>query len=379
MNPMAILGITIGSVVLLWLIITVSKRRARRAQARPTSYELGLDAMVAGEREAAVRHLKGAVREDPRNLDAVIKLGDLLRQRGHVKQATQLHRELLVKRRLPKETRSTITQCLALDLAAAQRWPEVIETLGALGKPAKMPTEMLILLRDAHEAMGTLDLAIAAHAEILRRAPAGQPTMAIFRAHMGHIAYLKGDTAKARAEFLAALKEDPSGTAVANLYLGDMAAEEGSLDRAVVFWMKLVADAPERAHLAFERLERAYFELGDFGRMLSVYEDVVSRAPSSTGALNGLSKMHERKSDMEEAERLARESVKHEGDTAVGHQRLLEVLIAAGRFEEASRLALRFVAEISAAAATERCPFCGESRDATHWRCSGCKAWTDAR
>ncbi len=379
MSPMAVIAIPVVAAFLLYLLIRLSRRRARRAAERPTSYELGLDAMVAGEHEAALKHLKGAVRQDPRNLDAVIKLGDLLRQRGNIKQATQLHRELLVKRRLPKETRAAILQCLALDLAAAERWPEVIETLGGLSKPAKMATDMLVLLRDAHEATGALDQAVAAHTEILKRAPAGQPTMAIYRAHMGLIALKRGDTAKARAEFLVALKEDPVGTAVSNLYLGDMAAEEGSTDRALVFWMKLVADAPDQAHLAFERLEKAYFEMGDFGRMLGVYEDVVARAPSSTAALCGLSKMHERKGDMEDAARLANEAIKHEGSTAVGHRRLIEVLIAGGRFEEAARTALSHLETVSKSATVETCPFCGGARDATHWRCSGCKAWTDAR
>jgi len=379
MSPLATIGIPVGAALVLWLLLVASRRRARRAAARPTSYELGLDAMVAGERDAAVRHLKGAVREDPRNLDAVIKLGDLLRQRGHVKQATQLHRELLIKRRLPKKTRAAILQCLALDLAAAEKWDEVIETLGGLSKPPKMTTDMLVLLRDAYEATGDLDQAIQAHADILKRAPAGQPSMAIYRAHMGLIALKRGDTAKARAEFHSALKEDPVGTAVANLYLGDMAAEEGNTDRALVFWMKLVADAPERAHLAFDRLEKAYFEMGDFGRMLGVYEDVVSRAPSSTAALCGLSKMHERKGDMEEAARLAKEAIKHEGTTADGHRRLLEVLIAGSRFEEAARTALTYLGTISESTAVETCPFCGGACKATHWRCSSCKARTDAR
>ncbi len=379
MSPTAILGVAAGSAIFLWFVIGFSRKRARRAAARPSSYELGLNAMVAGEREAAVRHLKGAVREDPRNLDAVIKLGDLLRQRGHVKQATQLHRELLVKRRLPKETRATILQCLALDLAAAERWPEVIETLAGLSKPGRMPSDMLVLLRDAHEATGALDQAITAHAELLKRSPAGQPTMAIYRAHTGLLALKLGDAAKAKAEFLAALKEDPLGTALANLYLGDMAADEDDLNRAVGFWMKLVADAPARAHFAFERLEKAYFDIGDFGRMLGVYEDVVARAPSSTAALNGLSKMHERKGDMDEAAHLAAEAVKHEGRTAVGHERLIEVLIASDRFEEAARTALAYLGTITDSAAIETCPFCGETRDATHWRCSGCKVWTDAR
>ncbi len=378
MDPKLIIGIGLGVVIVLYALSGLGRRRARRAAARPSSYELGLNAMVAGERESAVRHLKGAVREDPRNLDAVIKLGDLLRQRGHVRQAIQLHRELLVKRRLPKETRSTILECLAKDLAAAERWPDVVQTIGELSKPARLLPEMLVLLRDAHEATGELSQAIHAHAELIKRSPAGQPSLAVYRAHIGYIAYRLGDGARAKSEFLAALKDEPVKTAQANLYLGDMARDDGELDRAVAHWMKLVSDAPEKAHLVFDRLERAYYSMGDFGRMMGVYEDVVSRSPSNTAALNGLSKMHERKGDLDEALRLARESIKHEGRSGAGHRRLVEVLITAGRFEEASRVALEHLESLAHVLEDETCPFCGEPRDAALWRCPGCKAWTDA-
>ena len=86
---------------------------------------MGIDALIAGNRDAAMKHLADAVREDPRNLDGYVKLGNLLRERGQIRQAIQVHRELLVKRKLPAAIRSEIVKSLARDLAPAANWPEV--------------------------------------------------------------------------------------------------------------------------------------------------------------------------------------------------------------------------------------------------------------
>ena len=72
------------------------RRRARKRVDEETADQKGLDALIAGHRDDALKHLARAVREDSRNVDAYIKLGSLLRERGQVRQAIQAHRELLV-------------------------------------------------------------------------------------------------------------------------------------------------------------------------------------------------------------------------------------------------------------------------------------------
>jgi lipopolysaccharide biosynthesis regulator YciM len=368
-------------IVVVIVVAALIAWRARRPRARrieeETSYERGLDALISGDRGAALRHLKQAVRDDPRNIDAYIRLGVILRERGQIRQAIQVHRELLVKRRLPEATRIEITKNLALDLAEARRWGEVVEHVRSLPRPDRADLRMLRLLRDAYEATGDLDQAVAAHREILKTSSSSEePPIGVYRAQAALQALRRGDRDAARSAFAAAIKESPEAI-VANLHLGDMAAEDEDTERAVAFWMKLVNEKPSCAHLVFDRLERAYYELGDFGRMLSIYEDVITRSPSNVQALCGLSKMLQRKGETNEALELAKEAIKHEGSTLAGHRRLLELLVSNGRFEEAARTAESLVASLSEAATPPTCPSCGDELADNGWRCPTCRAWID--
>jgi lipopolysaccharide biosynthesis regulator YciM len=370
--------VIVAVVALIAIIVWRARRAATRRVAEESSYEMGLNALISGDRGAALRHLAQAVRDDPRNVDAYVRLGNLLRERGQIRQATQVHRELLVKRRLPEATRFEIVKNLALDLAEARRWPEVIENINSLPRHERSDHRMLRLARDAYEATGDLDQAVHAHKEILKASSSlKEPPVGVYRAQAALGALERGDRDRARAGFLAAIKESPEAV-LANLHLGDMAAEEEDLERATAFWMKIVTDRPECAHLVFERLEKAYFELGDFGRMVGIYEDVVSRSPSSVHALSGLSRMLERKGDVDDAVNVAREAIKHEGDTLAGHSRLLELLVANGRFEEAARLAQSLVRGLAESAAPRKCRSCGEDLPDGGWRCPDCRAWVDA-
>ncbi len=370
-------GLLIVAVVVAALIVAgVLRRRGRRRTEEESSYQKGLDAMIAGDRDAALRHLAQAVREDARNVDAYIKLGNLLRERGQVRQAIQVHRELLVKRRLPKATRNEIVRSLAVDLAEAGRWDEVVQQIRALPRTERADGPTLALARDAYEATGDFDRAIATHREILKSGAAGEPSLGVYRAHAALLALQRGDKVRARAEFQAALKETPEA-AVANLYLGDLAADDGDFERAAACWMKLVSERPKCAYLAFDRLEKAYFELGDFGRMMRVYEDVVAKAPGSVQAHCGLARMLERKGDIDEAVRVSREAVKHEGATLAGHRQLIDILVRHERYEEAARAAQELVSRLADEASGDRCPSCGARFPSPGWRCPTCRAWSD--
>ena len=368
---LVVVALVIAGAVALFL-----RRRARKRVGEETAYQKGLDALIAGRRDEALKYLARAVRDDSRNVDAYIKLGILLRERGQVRQAIQAHRELLVKRRLPPPVRSEIVKNLALDLAEAGRWGEVIEQIRSLPRGERGDRRMLALGRDAYETVGDFERAMATHREMLKAGETGEPSTGMYRAHLALLALKRGDSVRAKTEFLAAIQEDGEA-ALANLYLGDIAREAGDLERATAYWMTLVTEKPEYAHLAFDRLEKAYFELGDFGRMLRVYEDVVARAPSSAHAYCGLSRMQERKGDIDEAADTAREAIKHEGNTLVGHRQLIDVLVRNQRFEEAALAAQALVAGPPDSATGASCPTCRAPVTSPGWRCATCRAWID--
>lgn len=351
------------------------RTRLRERQLDESPYHLGLNALIAGDRDGAMKHLTQAVRGNPRNIDAYVKLGDILRERGQVRQAIQIHRELLVKRRLPTAVRSETIKSLARDLAAAGRWLDVLEHLATLPRGERSDPSVLAMTRDAYESAGELDKATQSHKELLKAAsPEGQPSAGVYRAHLGLVAFRRGDTRRAKAEFQAAVKEDP-GAALAYVYLGDIAVREEDAERAVAYWMRLVSEKPDCAHLVFERLEKAYFEIGDFGRMMGIYEQLVASSPSNVMALTGLSRMLERKGAVDEALRIARDAVKHEGGTFEGHRQLIEILMRHDRYEEAARAAETLLAGLADGHEERTCPKCEAALDGYGWRCDSCRAW----
>jgi lipopolysaccharide biosynthesis regulator YciM len=375
-----VIGIIVAAVVVagavLWYLGARRARPKRRA-AEESPYRLGLDALIAGDREGALKHLTQAVRDDPRNVDAYVKLGNILRERGQVRQAIQIHRELLVKRKLPPAVRSETVKSLAKDLASAGRWREVLEHLATLPRSERSDPLVLALTRDAYAAAGNLEKAAQAHKDMLKAGPSGgQPSPGVYRAHLGLAALQRGETRIAKAELSAAVKEDP-GAALAYVHLGDIAVLEEDTERAVAYWMRLVTEKPDCAHLVFERLEKAYFEMGDFGRMMGIYEELVTRSPSNVRALTGLARMLERKGSVDEALRIAREAVKYEGDTYEGHRQLIEILMRNDRYEEAAKAAETLLAGLGDRREEGKCPRCGAPFDGYGWRCDSCRAWID--
>jgi lipopolysaccharide biosynthesis regulator YciM len=372
--------VTVLVVIVLAAVLGYVGTRRRRAQMvaeEESPYQLGLNALISGDRAAAVRHLTRAVREDPSNVHAYMKLGDLLRERGQIKQAIQIHRELLVRRRLSAPNRFEVTKSLARDFASARRWREVLESLSTLPRSERSDRTALAMIRDAHEAMGDLDAAAQAHKEILKQGgDASQPRPGVYKAHLGLAALRSGDLKKAKAELKAAVKEKPIPY-LAYVYLGDIAVEEQDTERAVAYWMKIITEKPECADLVFDRLEKAYYEMGDYGRMIGIYEEILSKTPSSAAALIGLSQMLERKGDVEGALRTAREAMKHESGAMEGHGQLIDILVRNNRHEEAADAARSVLRELRDRDVAHRCPECDTPQSARGWRCESCQAWFD--
>src|SRR4029077_3492872 len=98
----------------------------------------------------------------------------------------------------------------------------------------------------------------------LPAAPGGEPdsprhneVLAFLENEFGQAALRNGDTREAARRFTAAIERD-ARNAPAQLSLGDVRIREGNPAEAVAVWERLVDASPDRAYLAFARLESAY-------------------------------------------------------------------------------------------------------------------------
>ena len=68
-----------------------------RAPGARYPYQHGLDALLRGDTDEALRAFTETVEIDTDNVDAYIHIGNLLRERGEASRALHVHRELTVR------------------------------------------------------------------------------------------------------------------------------------------------------------------------------------------------------------------------------------------------------------------------------------------
>jgi len=165
----------------------------RRARESP-HYILGLNFLVANQIDLAIEELTRAASVDPDALEVHMILGNLHREKGQVGKAINVHQSLLQRPRLNRLEHAYVLLCLGLD----------------------------------YKRGGFVDRALEA--------------------------FRRRDCAEAARRFGAAIALDASAVP-AYINLGDVRAAEGDERGAAEIWEKLVDVSPDRAYLAFDRLE----------------------------------------------------------------------------------------------------------------------------
>jgi len=244
----------------------IDRRRARESP----HYMLGLNFLVANQIDPAIDELSTAADAAGHPLEIHLILGNLYREKGQVGRAIQEHQALLQRPHLRKLEHANVLLCLGLDHKRG----------GFVDRALEAFTEVLRLDPSNRYAMSNLEkLHEEQHqwidAYAMRQKLAGlegtdqqsrhQEILAFLENEIGLEALKQGHHADAARRFRAAIDLDAKN-APAYLNLGDVQLAEGDLPAAVTTWERLVGTSPERAYLAFSRLEGAYTELNEEGR-----------------------------------------------------------------------------------------------------------------
>lgn len=268
----------------------VDRRRARESP----HYILGLNFLVANQIDLAIEELSKAAELDPDALEIHMILGNLYREKGQVGRAINVHQSLLRRPRLSRLEHAYVLLCLGLDFKrggfvdrALEAFNEVLR-LDAGNQYALVNLEKLYEEQHQWQEAHRTREQLATFTETGEQ-PRTQAILAFLENELGLEATKRNAWTEAAQRFERAIDLDPK-VVPAYLNLGDVRQSQGRTADAVAMWERVIAVAPERAYLAFDRLAAAYGALGPADRFPALCRRLIAANPQDWRARLALSR-----------------------------------------------------------------------------------------
>jgi len=267
----------------------IDRRRARHSP----HYILGLNFLVANQIDLAIEELSRAASLDADALEVHMILGNLYREKGQVGKAITVHQNLLQRPRLGKLEHAYVLLCLGLDYKRGGFVERALEAFTEVLRLDPKNEYALLNLQKLHEEQHQWTEAYDTRQRLARLAgdprPQNQAILAFLENEIGLEAMRRKDYTEATRRFEAAIDLDARAVP-AYLNLGDVRVAQGKERDAATIWERVVEVAPDRAYLAFDRLEALAVRTGSPERFTRLCRRVIEDTPQDWRARLALSR-----------------------------------------------------------------------------------------
>ena len=257
----------------------IDRRRARDSH----HYVLGLSFLVANQIDLAIEELSQAARVDTDALEIHLILGNIHRERGQVARAIQVHQALLQRPKLTRLEHTYVLLCLGLDFKRGGFVDRAVEAFKEVLRFDAANYYALLNLQKLYEEQHQWVDARRVREQLLTLTGPESPSrsqaiLAFIENAIGVDALKAGDAAQAARSFAQAIALEPT-TSPAHLSLGDVRLANGDAAGAVQAWEALIETRPDRAYLAFDRLENFYAGAGTPERFADLCRRLIAGNP----------------------------------------------------------------------------------------------------
>ncbi len=364
------LGIFISAVVVLLSYYIYYRSKEKKADYR-SSYLAALKYMAEGNKRLAIEKFKETVRVNSGNIDAYIKLGDLLRNLGLVQNAVRIHRDLTLRGDLTAEDLRKVWYSLSLDYYEAKKYEQAELYFGKIYNVAEfrsnvLPKYLWILEKNKKydEAINLIkNTPLFKNEEMIKKA-------SLFKVAEGLRLINKSEYKEARIVFKDALKLYPQ-CAAAYAYIGDAYLKEDRKDDAIKNWTEFCRNNPEKAYILFSRLEAAWYEKGQFGKIIELYEFILKKDEDNLDALLALCEIHRKKGDYDTALDLLTGNENIDVSQKVIQTEIARLKFDKGQYKDAAEQALALFSENYRSYSCKECKYSSEE---VFWICPKCGA-----
>jgi lipopolysaccharide assembly protein B len=266
----------------------------RRKGRESAHYMLGLNFLVSNQIDFAIDELTRAASLDPTGLEVHMILGNLYREKGQVGKAITVHQSLLQRPGLTKLQHAYAVLCLALDYKRGGFVDRAFDAFHEVLRLDPRNEFALVNLQKLHEEQHQWSEAFDTRQRLSKlatavNAPQNEAILAFLENEIGLEAMRRKDYAEAIRRFDGAIDLDARAVP-AYLNLGDVRVAQGDERAAAEVWERLVQVAPDRAYLAFDRLEALAIRIGNPDRFTRLCRKLIDDTPQDWRARLALSR-----------------------------------------------------------------------------------------
>jgi len=353
----------------------IDRRRLRETP----HYMLGLNFLADNQVDQAIDELLHATSgSDADALEIQMLLGNLYRAKGQVGRAVNLHQSLLQRSDLTRLEQAYVQLCLALDFRHGGFVDRALEAFQEVVRLDPKNRYALVNLQKLYEEQHQWRDALALREQIAKldggQNDDNRQILAFLTNELGNLQRRDQATEAAGRTFAQAIDIDRRA-APAFLNLGDVREEQGNRTAAIDAWERLAKEAPDRAHLAFDRLRRAYTAMGAPHRFVSLCQRLIAQNPQDWRARLALARHLAGDGRHRESLDMVLEALPHNPHGLAIHQEIWDIL-AALAFEPA--LVQRYVSLTRQAVFyldPHICVRCRYRSTELLWQCPQCHEW----
>ncbi|HUV30225.1 MAG TPA: tetratricopeptide repeat protein [Acidobacteriota bacterium] len=285
-------------------ILGYDRFKSRRRRPESSLYVQSLIDLLDGKPESAFTKLRQVVAEDSNNVDAYVRLGQILRENKNPDRALQVHKDLTLRGTLSGEEKKAILKQLVADYLALQELSTSERALKEIISIDPHDRWAHAALLELQEKARRWEDAYQTAATVLRlQGNKSKKPLARYKFQMAEQLYRKREYHKARIVYKEAIGLD-SAFVPAYLAIGDSYRDEQRFEDAVNFWSRLISAVPEKGHLVIDRLKKTLFDLGRFGDIVQICNSILEHDPRNLEARRTLAEFHEKKGDLDAAAEL---------------------------------------------------------------------------
>ena len=368
-----IVGIAFIIVIAVFYFIFKTPKQKRDAT---VEYTKALNYLITGDKNNALEKLRETVRLDTTNIDAYIKIGDILREQGSADRAIKIHRGLTIRRELTPAQKITILESLIKDYQASEKYDRAIQAGQKLLEITNHDVWAQEIMLRLQEGAGDWEKAFVTLKKIQKtKGQKNSQLLALYKVESGLQLIEEGKERDGRIKFREAIKLDKK-CPPAYLYLSDSYIRENRYKDALTELERFSTHVPQLSYLGFARIKDILFHEGIFGEVENIFESLLQKNPGIESIRFQLADIYERKGELEQAIELCHEALEQNPASKKAKRYLAKFLARKGETEKALQYALDLAENLMDKKDEQfTCKKCRFVSKEPKWRCPQCDEW----